>query len=109
MIAFSISYATNFVVSKKNRTITQQQLGPSWSTCDLVLALPNSHVGFQIDGQPYVIPMAYGRIEDELILHGAAASRLLAHGARGFPVCATVTLVDALSPISARAKHAAWT
>jgi nitroimidazol reductase NimA-like FMN-containing flavoprotein (pyridoxamine 5'-phosphate oxidase superfamily) len=37
--------------------------------------------------------MAYARIENELFLHGARASRLLGHAATA-PVCATVTLLD---------------
>jgi nitroimidazol reductase NimA-like FMN-containing flavoprotein (pyridoxamine 5'-phosphate oxidase superfamily) len=57
-----------------------------------------AHVGFATpeDGQPYVIPMVYARLGDDLLLHGAAASRLLKAGAAGVPMCATVTLVDGL-------------
>ncbi len=29
------------------------------------------HVGFAVDGQPYVIPATYGRIGDQLYLHTA--------------------------------------
>src|SRR2546430_13435628 len=35
------------------------------------------HVGFSIDGQPFVIPTSYGRHEDVLYIHGSAASRML--------------------------------
>jgi nitroimidazol reductase NimA-like FMN-containing flavoprotein (pyridoxamine 5'-phosphate oxidase superfamily) len=52
-------------------------------------------VGISIDGQPFVIPMVHARLGDELILHGAPASRLLKH-AGAFPICATVTLLDGL-------------
>lgn len=55
-----------------------------------------AHVGFAVDGQPYVIPMVYGRLGDQLVLHGAAASRMLKHGSQGVPLCATVTIVDGL-------------
>jgi nitroimidazol reductase NimA-like FMN-containing flavoprotein (pyridoxamine 5'-phosphate oxidase superfamily) len=55
-----------------------------------------AHVGFVVDAQPYVIPMVYGRLGDELVLHGAAASRMLKHGSQGVPLCATVTIVDGL-------------
>lgn len=55
-----------------------------------------AHVGFTIDDQPYVIPMVYGRLGDQLVLHGAAASRMLKHGSGGVPLCATVTIVDGL-------------
>ncbi len=54
------------------------------------------HVGFVADGQPYVIPTAYGRSGDRLFLHGSAASRMLLHLGAGLPVCVTVTLVDGL-------------
>ena len=55
-----------------------------------------AHVGFASDGQPYVVPMIYGRLGDQLVLHGAIASRMLKHGASGFALCATVTILDAL-------------
>ena len=35
------------------------------------------HVGFAVDGQPYVIPTGYARIGDELYIHGSFASRML--------------------------------
>jgi nitroimidazol reductase NimA-like FMN-containing flavoprotein (pyridoxamine 5'-phosphate oxidase superfamily) len=53
-------------------------------------------VGFALDGQPFVIPMAFARWDDRLILHGALASRFLKAGARGVPLCASVTLLDGL-------------
>ena len=55
-----------------------------------------AHVGFEIDRQPYVIPMAYARMGDQLVVHGAAASRMLKHGAKRVPMCATVTIIDGL-------------
>jgi nitroimidazol reductase NimA-like FMN-containing flavoprotein (pyridoxamine 5'-phosphate oxidase superfamily) len=54
------------------------------------------HVGFAVDGQPFVIPMAYGRVGDKLYIHGSAASRTLRGLSGGIPVCVTVTLVDGL-------------
>jgi hypothetical protein len=54
------------------------------------------HVGFVSDGQPFVIPTAYGRVGDTLYLHGAKASRMLKALAAGSEVCVTVTLVDGL-------------
>jgi nitroimidazol reductase NimA-like FMN-containing flavoprotein (pyridoxamine 5'-phosphate oxidase superfamily) len=54
------------------------------------------HVGFVADGQPFVIPTAYGRAGDTLYIHGAVASRMLKHLAGGAPVCVTVTLLDGL-------------
>ncbi len=55
-----------------------------------------AHVGFQVDGQPFVIPTLYGRDGDRLYLHGSAASRMLRKLAEGVPACVTVTLVDGL-------------
>lgn len=54
------------------------------------------HVGFAVDGQPFVIPTSYGRIGDKLYIHGSAASRMLRHLSGGIPVCVTVTLIDGL-------------
>jgi uncharacterized protein len=54
------------------------------------------HVGFVVDGQPYVIPTGYGRAGDTLYLHGSAASRMLRTLAGGVDVCVTVTLLDGI-------------
>ncbi|HWX15627.1 MAG TPA: pyridoxamine 5'-phosphate oxidase family protein [Chthoniobacterales bacterium] len=54
------------------------------------------HVGFIANGQPIVIPTAYGRAEDILYIHGSVASRMLRALADGIQVCVTVTLVDGL-------------
>jgi len=54
------------------------------------------HVGFAVDGQPYVIPTNYGRSGDTLYLHGSAASRMLKTLSGRVPLCVTVTHVDGL-------------
>jgi uncharacterized protein len=54
------------------------------------------HVGFVVDGQPFVIPTSYGRSGDVLFVHGSAASRMLRNLSGGIPVCITVTLLDGL-------------
>jgi nitroimidazol reductase NimA-like FMN-containing flavoprotein (pyridoxamine 5'-phosphate oxidase superfamily) len=54
------------------------------------------HVGFSVDGQPYVIPTNYGRSGGMLYLHGSAASRMLRTLSEGVPVSVTVTHVDGL-------------
>ena len=54
------------------------------------------HVGFVVDGQPFVIPTSYGRLDDTLYIHGSAASRMLRNLDQGIPVCVTVTLLDGL-------------
>jgi nitroimidazol reductase NimA-like FMN-containing flavoprotein (pyridoxamine 5'-phosphate oxidase superfamily) len=55
-----------------------------------------AHVGFCVEGQPFVIPTLYGRDGDKLYLHGSAASRMLKQLDAGAPVCVTVTLIDGL-------------
>lgn len=52
------------------------------------------HVGFVVDGQPYVIPTGYARSGDTLYIHGSAASRMLRTAGEGLDICVTVTLVD---------------
>jgi nitroimidazol reductase NimA-like FMN-containing flavoprotein (pyridoxamine 5'-phosphate oxidase superfamily) len=54
------------------------------------------HVGFVVDGRPFVIPTGYGRLGDQLYLHGSAASRMLKALREGIDVCVTVTLIDGL-------------
>jgi len=54
------------------------------------------HVGFTVDGQPYVIPTMYARVGDAVYFHGSAASRMLRSLSEGLDVCVTVTLLDGL-------------
>jgi nitroimidazol reductase NimA-like FMN-containing flavoprotein (pyridoxamine 5'-phosphate oxidase superfamily) len=54
------------------------------------------HVGFLVDGQPFVIPTSYGRKDANLYIHGSAASRMLRQMKEGVAVCVTVTLLDGL-------------
>jgi nitroimidazol reductase NimA-like FMN-containing flavoprotein (pyridoxamine 5'-phosphate oxidase superfamily) len=52
------------------------------------------HVGFVVDGQPYVMPTGYARVGDELYIHGSPASRMLRALGDGIDCCVTVTLLD---------------
>lgn len=54
------------------------------------------HVGFTIDDQTFVIPTAYARDGDNLLIHGSAASRMMRALAWETNVCVTVTLIDGL-------------
>jgi uncharacterized protein len=55
------------------------------------------HVGFVIDGQPHVVPTAYGRSDEQIYIHGSPASRLMRGGPnQELDLCFTVTLVDGL-------------
>ena len=53
------------------------------------------HIGYVVDGQPYVIPTAIWRQGDRLFWHGSVASRML-RGTAGQRVCITVSRIDAL-------------
>jgi nitroimidazol reductase NimA-like FMN-containing flavoprotein (pyridoxamine 5'-phosphate oxidase superfamily) len=55
-----------------------------------------AHLGFTVDGQPYVIPTLHARIGDEVYVHGSAASRMVTMLGAGLPACLTVTLLDGL-------------
>ncbi len=54
------------------------------------------HVGFNMEGQPFIIPTGYCRVNNTLYLHGSVGSHFFMHMARGIPVCVTVTLIDGL-------------
>lgn len=48
------------------------------------------------EGQPYVVPVAYARHGDVVLVHGSTGSRLFRSLAEGAPTCLTVTLLDGL-------------
>ena len=54
------------------------------------------HVGYVIDGQPFVTPTTYWREGRKLYWHGSAASRMLKAQGCGLPVCVTVSQIDGL-------------
>ena len=54
------------------------------------------HVGFVVEGQPFVIPTGYARRADTLYIHGSQASRMLRTLCEGVEVCVTVTLLDGM-------------
>lgn len=54
------------------------------------------HVGFNLEGQPFILPTGYCRVENTLYLHGSVGSHFFMQMAKGIPVCVTVTLLDAL-------------
>jgi len=68
-----------------------------WETINRILdAGFLAHVGFCVNGQPFVIPTLYGRDGRTLYLHGSSASRMLGELETGISACITVTLVDGL-------------
>jgi nitroimidazol reductase NimA-like FMN-containing flavoprotein (pyridoxamine 5'-phosphate oxidase superfamily) len=64
--------------------------------CSIIDEARICHVGFTLEGQPYVLPMALGRAGRHLLLHGSVASRLASSLATGLPCCVTVTHLDGL-------------
>jgi uncharacterized protein len=63
------------------------------------------HVGFVVDGQPFVLPTTHARIGEQLYLHGAPTNHMLGSLEHGAPVCVTVTLIDALVLARAAFRH----
>jgi nitroimidazol reductase NimA-like FMN-containing flavoprotein (pyridoxamine 5'-phosphate oxidase superfamily) len=54
------------------------------------------HIGYVIDGLPYVTPTLFWRDGERLYWHGSSASRMLRTQAGGIPVCLTVSHLDGL-------------
>ena len=52
------------------------------------------HVGFVVDGSPFVIPTIHARVGDILYFHGSPASRMLRLMKEGAEVTVTATLLD---------------
>jgi nitroimidazol reductase NimA-like FMN-containing flavoprotein (pyridoxamine 5'-phosphate oxidase superfamily) len=55
-----------------------------------------AHVGFMVDGQPFVIPMGYHYEAGKLYIHSRRGGRLPRKLRDGSPVCVEVTLLDGL-------------
>jgi nitroimidazol reductase NimA-like FMN-containing flavoprotein (pyridoxamine 5'-phosphate oxidase superfamily) len=55
-----------------------------------------AHLGFAVDGQPYVIPTLHARVGDIVYVHGSSASRMIRSLTGGLSACLTVTLIDGL-------------
>jgi nitroimidazol reductase NimA-like FMN-containing flavoprotein (pyridoxamine 5'-phosphate oxidase superfamily) len=66
---------------------------------DAILAVLDAgmvaHVGVVTDAGPIVLPMAYGRDDDWLYLHGSTANAAL-RAAADTDICVTVTIVDGM-------------
>jgi len=55
-----------------------------------------AHVATIVDERPVLVPVAYARVGDELVIHGSVASRLFRTLAEGAEACIVVTLLDGL-------------
>ena len=63
------------------------------------------HVGFNVDDQPFVIPMALARDGDTLYLHGPTKGRIMKHLGSGAKACVTVTHLDGLVLAKSQFHH----
>jgi hypothetical protein len=54
------------------------------------------HIGFAVDGRPWVVPTVFARIDDHVYVHGATGNFALRALAGGAEACITVTLLDGL-------------
>ena len=89
---------SEFEITARNRLMRYPTRG-SYDTATIHPILDEAlvcHVGFALDGQPYVIPTIHARMGDQLLLHGLKGGRMLEHINAGNPVCVTVTLLDGL-------------
>lgn len=55
-----------------------------------------AHVGLVVDGHPLVLPTAFARDGDRILLHGSTGSGWMRAAAAGAPACVTVTVLDGL-------------
>jgi len=89
---------SEYQVSRRNR-IRQIREYAAYDTASVHAVLDAGlvgHVGFVQDGQPFVIPMIYGREGEVLYLHGARKARIVKLLGAGAPVCVNVTLLDGI-------------
>ncbi len=88
----------DYPVTERNRVRRMHQRGQY--DRDTVHAILDEalicHVGYVVDGQPYVIPTAFWREGDHVYLHGSAASRTMRMGQQGHEISLAVTLLDGL-------------
>jgi uncharacterized protein len=54
------------------------------------------HVGYVENGQPFVLPYAFARDGDRILIHGSSGARFMRELAKGVPTCVTVTKLDAM-------------
>lgn len=65
------------------------------------------HLSYEMNGVPFVIPTAYGRVDDVIYVHGSVKSRTL-DGSLAMPkVCLCVTLLDGLVLARSAFHHSA--
>lgn len=88
--------AGHFPVQDRNRLRRKHERGlyDKNSVHAILDAAPLAHVGYVIDGQPYVTPTLVWREGDRVYWHGSSASRMIRAVKTGIPVCVTVAHFD---------------
>jgi len=90
--------AESFGVNERTRVVREPQRG-IYDRGVIYKILDEAfvcHVGFSVEGQPFVIPTMFARVGDAVYFHGSAASRMLRGVAGGLAVCLTATLADGI-------------
>jgi len=103
-INFALRFSTRpnvsetFIPNERTRVVREPHRGAyDRETIDKILDEGFvCHIGFVVDGQPFVIPTMYARVGDAIYFHGSAVSRMLRGASTGIAVCVTVTLADGL-------------
>jgi uncharacterized protein len=79
------------------RRLPEKQVFERAALNDVLDAARVAHVAAtDPDGQPYVLPVAFARDGDDLLMHGSTGSRLFRSLAAGVATCVTVTILDGL-------------
>lgn len=73
---------------------------------EILDAMPLCHVGYVVDGRPFVTPTFQWREGDRVYWHGSSASRAL-RASKGAEVCLTVTLLDGMVLARSAFNHSA--
>jgi len=78
------------------RRMTKRGTHDREAVADILDAGLICHLGFAVDGRPWVFPTAYARVDELLYVHGAVGNFALRTLASGVEACVTVTLIDGL-------------
>ena len=86
---------SDFPVTERSRIRRMHERGShEHAAAHAVLdAAPMCHVGYVIDGEPYVTPTIHWRVDNRVYWHGSSASRFL-RKVNGQRACLTVSLMD---------------
>ena len=89
---------SEFIITERNRVRRRPDRGHYDKTTvyEIIDAAIFCHIGFVQDGRTFVIPALHARRNNELLIHGASASRLLKYIQTGNEVSISIALLDAI-------------